>query len=314
MRSIFYHIILFLVLSVGAKSISVAQNLVPNPSFEDTVQCPQNGEWWFMSSWDNPNTANPDLFHECATGNYGVPSNMFGIQNARTGKGYAGISTLIDGSGWREFLQIELTSSLNAGASYCVEFYVCTSDSSTYVSNDIQLFFSNANFWGSAPIAPPYIPQFVNNPSTNPLSSLNQWQLVSGTYIATGGESHITIGNFFSDAITNTTWIGGSTWAGSYQFIDDVRVQSCSTIGVWENSEHKLVNIHPNPTSGQLYITLNKASTGVLCVRNYLGQIIQQEEFNNTQGLDISLNGPSGLYFLQIECDGKVTTKKILKE
>ena len=71
---------------------------------------------------------------------------------------------------------------------------------------------------------------------------------------------------------------------------------------------------HPNPTSGQLSISLEEVATGVLSIRNYLGQQIQQKEFNNIRELDISLDGPSGLYFLQLEVDGQVITKKVVKQ
>jgi hypothetical protein len=74
------------------------------------------------------------------------------------------------------------------------------------------------------------------------------------------------------------------------------------------------ITIHPNPTSGQISISLEEASTGALSIRNYLGQMIRQEEFNNTQELNISLDGPSGIYFLQVEIDGQIITKKVVKE
>ncbi len=74
------------------------------------------------------------------------------------------------------------------------------------------------------------------------------------------------------------------------------------------------LTIQPNPTGGRITISLEEASTGVLNIRNYLGQLVMREEFNNIQELDISIDGPAGIYFLQLEVNGQVITKKVVKE
>ena len=52
-------------------------------------------------------------------------------------------------------------------------------------------------YWGVLPV----VPQVVN-PSTNILLATNSWMLISGTFVAAGGEDHVTIGNFLSDPAT----------------------------------------------------------------------------------------------------------------
>jgi len=74
------------------------------------------------------------------------------------------------------------------------------------------------------------------------------------------------------------------------------------------------LSMHPNPTSGQITISLEGLFTGSLRVFNSLGQAVLEDDFKATRGLDINLNEPSGLYFLQLEIDGKIITKKVLKE
>lgn len=74
------------------------------------------------------------------------------------------------------------------------------------------------------------------------------------------------------------------------------------------------INIYPNPTSGQLSISLEEATAGVLSIRNYLGQLITTEAFNSTQKLNISIDGPAGIYFLQVESDGQIITEKVVKQ
>ena len=69
-------------------------NLVPNPSFEDTVTCPNNrGQITYATSWLNPTIASPDYMNACNAGQVGVPSNYLGTQNAHTGNAYALIVT-----------------------------------------------------------------------------------------------------------------------------------------------------------------------------------------------------------------------------
>jgi hypothetical protein len=89
----------------------------------------------------------------------------------------------------------------------------------------------------------------------------------------------------------------------------------CSTFGVGiEELTSATIKTHPNPTSGQLTISLEEAKTGVLRVLNSLGQVVLEDTFEATKELDISLDGPSGLYFLQLEVDGQMITKKVVKK
>lgn len=75
-----------------------AQNLVPNPSFENYLACPggfgqlsDNAFNW--QAWGNTNEY-PNYFHTCV-GEWGssVPQNGFGHQEPVSGEGYAGMLT-----------------------------------------------------------------------------------------------------------------------------------------------------------------------------------------------------------------------------
>lgn len=57
-----------------------AQNLVPNPSFEEFDECPVNNSWidWgLVNNWTAP-YGNADYYHECGSNGYGVPMNIYG--------------------------------------------------------------------------------------------------------------------------------------------------------------------------------------------------------------------------------------------
>src|SRR5690349_11568305 len=73
---------------------SFAQNLVQNPSFEDTISCPTSIDQLFKAiNWYSFRDS-PEYFHECdnpINGAVGVPENSFGYQYPHSGSAYAGI-------------------------------------------------------------------------------------------------------------------------------------------------------------------------------------------------------------------------------
>ena len=77
-----------------------AQNLVLNPSFEDTVQCPTNLDQLSLAvGWYKPTGASSDYFNKCnINGMVDVPQNGFGSENPKTGDAYAGIYTFLSSS------------------------------------------------------------------------------------------------------------------------------------------------------------------------------------------------------------------------
>src|SRR5205814_2615797 len=66
------------------------------------------------------------------------------------------------------------------------------------------------------------VPQVVN-PSTNLLASTNSWMLVQGVFTGAGGEDHLTLGNFLSDAATTAVPAAGTEYY-TYYYFDDVSV------------------------------------------------------------------------------------------
>ncbi|MBK7964032.1 MAG: hypothetical protein IPK10_01055 [Bacteroidetes bacterium] len=65
-------------------------NLVPNPSFEDTVYCPFGTDQLdACANWLNFCNS-PDYFNACSNPAFGVPNSVFGYQYAHTGNAYAG--------------------------------------------------------------------------------------------------------------------------------------------------------------------------------------------------------------------------------
>ncbi len=225
-----------------------AQNLVINPSFENTANgCagfpfPVEG-FTDLNDWDNANSnapgdscSSPDLFSTCNTGItniLGVPGNALGYQNARTGNKYAGIINYSAPFGindqYREYIQGHTSSALVAGQTYCVSMYVSLADDSPWACNNMGIYFSNTQYLrdacaGSSPrinVTPQlnYSCAVIND--TTP-----QWFRIQWNYVAAGGEQYFVIGNFFNDAGTNSVSTGASSLQNmfAYYYIDDVSI------------------------------------------------------------------------------------------
>ena len=126
---------------------------------------------------------------------------------------------------YREYIQAPLTSPLVASTPYLVQFHVSLADSSSIGIDRMGAYLSVGQV-GPVPnfFALAVTPQ-VESPANVYLTNATGWTLISGVYVATGGEDHIVIGNFHNDANTNTT-PGPGTWpGGSYYYFDDVSVE-----------------------------------------------------------------------------------------
>ena len=205
-----------------------AQNLVPNPSFEDTLHCPFNpAQVSFAPPWYDPTNASSDYFNACDNAGVGVPDNDSGHQLARTGNAYMGLYTYYSGMSVREYIQVKLIHQLKTNKNYCAEFYVSLADTFSLAANNIGMYFSNTAITGSSGTVLNMIPQINNDIITNPLTDKIGWTKVSGKFISNGTENYLTIGNFLNDANTDTTHVIGGSYQFSYYYIDDVSLTLC---------------------------------------------------------------------------------------
>lgn len=184
-----------------------AQNLVPNPSFEEFTSCPSNtGHIDSALHWYSPTGATSDLCNSCANipDDYvGVPNNQWGNQAAMDGVGYAHIISYypynLGPYLYREYVQVKLTESLDANRKHIVSFFVSLSETSRWAIDGMGAYLSATPI--SGPYGRPlnsYTPQ-IRNPDNYTLGNKQSWVEIKGEYIAQGGEEYITIGNFKDD-------------------------------------------------------------------------------------------------------------------
>lgn len=316
---------LALILLLFISILTLGQNLVPNPSFEDSYGCPLSNIYNnnFNNNWFNIYDS-PDYFNSCDQAFQGIPNNFWGYQPAMYGNAYTGIGTGLWGSSveynGREYIQVQLNSVLQQDSLYCAYFFTNPANDINYSANDIGMLFTDTAIANGTQL-PLYglTPQISNSPSTL-LNDTAVWYKISGTFIAQGTEEYITIGNFKTNSATSYTYIGGINNV-SYNYIDSVVVYQLPLNGTCETSTNipevkmHFTKVFPNPTTGQLTISLEDGTATSVTIRNSLGQVLLSEKHasSNEVVLDIS-SYPSGLYFLQAEVNGNIITKKIIKQ
>lgn len=207
-----------------------ANNLVPNPSFEQFTTCPPGVAPPFTAAiWSLPSVGgSSDYYNSCAPAASFVstPDNGFGTQVPRTGSGYAGF-ILRPTNLYREYLEVQLTTPLVAGNTYQVSFYVSLADQSKWAIDKFGTYLSVGSVGpiNGAPVLP-FVPQ-VMHPIGTFITDKTNWTQISGSYTATGGEDHLVIGNFYDNVATTPQMGQGGFYEGSYYYIDDVSV--CAT-------------------------------------------------------------------------------------
>jgi hypothetical protein len=132
------------------------QNLVPNPSFEDTTSTSQHSSLiicktqvcssvWWCTNWFAPTKGSPDYYNRCSGDSQNnVPKNFMGQIQPHSGNAYAGAGMF--GGTWyrnqREYIADRLTSPLVSGKNYDVKFYVALADSAHWTINGIGAYLS----------------------------------------------------------------------------------------------------------------------------------------------------------------------------
>lgn len=210
-------------------------NLVPNPSFEDTVSLNNCGGQGVIANWNNldSNKINNCLFlnfNSLNSGGCALPSNFWFYQNAKSGNGVIEIIVY-----WTAFPpqpttirgvpRVKLKSTLSAGKQYCAKMYVSPFETETYFTNGIGMYFDNGQLdtivaQDSSGIYPFVNPQvqcgFIIDDTLN-------WKVVEGVFTATGNETFLTIANFLSDVNTQKTYcVAANPCSCSDIIIDDV--------------------------------------------------------------------------------------------
>ncbi|MBK7964750.1 MAG: T9SS type A sorting domain-containing protein [Bacteroidetes bacterium] len=303
-------LLLFLLLAAFGLSVKGQQNLVPNPSFEDTVYCPfYTNQIDACQQWMNFGNS-PDYFNACNSTGLNVPNCSFGFQYAHSGNAMAGVCTYLPPSApsapnYREFIGVSLLQPLQIGTKYYFSFYCNFSYVFGIATNKLGLRFSPLAF--DSCCQPP-INNFAHLFADSVLTDTVAWVRLSGSFIADSAYQYLVIGNFHNDANTDTLMFDQDNAA--YYFIDDVCVSTDSLFNeVWTGiksivNQSSEVSIYPNPFHSVINIKTKEVSLSQIKMYSISGQLLYHNEFNDVKETTLDLSSQlklnEGLYIVEL--------------
>ena len=88
-----------------------------------------------------------------------------------------------------------------------------------------------------------------------------------------------------------------------------------SEVGINEFSYSNIL-LYPNPFNSKITIDLGEIKQKTkITLTNSLGQVLLTENYASTNIINLNIDAPKGIYFLQLETDnGESRTIKVLKE
>lgn len=289
----------------------LAQNLVPNPGFEQYTNCPPDFSCLDLAApWTDPGST-PDYFHSCAL-NWWVstPNNLFGEQIPHSGDAYAGLYAYLDSTiqGWqyREYIMVPLTDTLENGLCYELSMYVSLAGHVSKVAiADMGVYFSDSAAQQIVMNPMPFVPQLDHLGGM--LSDTTNWTFISGLYEAHGGEAYLAIGNFHDDASMTSMIIDSSAGERkSYYFVDDVSLElvkpssgsSCGSLGI-EDPAAGTTWWLPDPFRDELIIETSMPGQVKVTIWDMNGRAVLMARFSQrvTLGLD---HLAKGLYAIEV--------------
>lgn len=245
-----------------------AQNLVPDPGFENYIDCPVtimefDAQLVHWEAWSH----GPEYFNACnneLTGIAGVPYNLYGFQHALEGNAYAGILTFdLEQNNRREFIAVPLSDPLVPGNAYYVSAYLSKSDSGIFENFHCAVNNFGFRFFKDPFSYTPFLPYTSDNDPDllfdEVLEDSENWTHFGGWYTAAEAHNWLVLGNFMDDASTEFIPYGepGKCWG--YVYVDFVCVSSSestclvSPVSIEEQAKPQ-VEIFPNPFAKEFYL------------------------------------------------------------
>lgn len=302
-------------------NFAIAQvNLVPNPSFEDTITCPDAGSQVSRARYWHAIENSPDYFHECCIyPAFSIPDNIVGHQYPATGNAYVGLydySTVIF---YREIIGAYLTSPMIIGVKYFVTLKASLAWNLFYsvntATNKLGILFSTVDYLSM----PPPINNYAQVFSDSIINDSIGWTTIRGSFIADSAYIFLSIGNFFDDSHTDTIHLGQWNAYEAYYYIDDVCVSTdslyCETwTKVEEQTSKEKILIYPNPTDREITIRNIPFGCRKIDVYDIQGRLIKAITTDRNSRLIIDISSlAEGIYSLVLKKENSIQVEKFIK-
>lgn len=94
-----------------------------------------------------------------------------------------------------------------------------------------------------------------------------------------------------------------------------VHKMGVTTTQLSENYNTQHIRYYPNPTNGQLIIENERNFEDVrVVIYNSLGQAIFNQKYTETNNLTLNINGPSGVYFIELYDKSNRAMLRVMKK
>jgi outer membrane protein OmpA-like peptidoglycan-associated protein len=191
---------------------------------------------------ESPTEIKADLFSKSASGDIGIPSNIYGSEEPTSENGgnvYAGIVAFKPGklAGERSYITIQLMQgkepvTLKKGLTYCVEYSLSLAESSKFACNNMGVYFSKDKLGnGEAGAIYRKDDHLMKSTVNDVYNGFFKWEKVCNVYTAKGDEKYITIGNFDLNDKTTTQAVKkpkdaeADPLTHAYYYIDNIIVR-----------------------------------------------------------------------------------------
>jgi gliding motility-associated-like protein len=238
------HLILLLGISLQFSFIvcTQAQNLVPNPSFEEykKLTCTAVYDYWISShgkdtrpvfdsilyDWSDPTKSTPEIYNTLVNKSCDTNPWKFGYgPDPKDGYFMAEIELLYGyrqppNHGGRSYIETPLTEPLKSGHRYLGGGYHALKYGGIYATNNLGMLFTSRPVEIDTNLLLSYQPQ-INQAEVN--KDYSVWKKFYGCFTAAGDEQYLTLGNFYDDDHTRVIQLVSSNSSSfSNYFIDSV--------------------------------------------------------------------------------------------
>lgn len=308
-----------LVMAAALAGKATAQNLVQNPSFEDTVNCGVPTQCTLLKSahWFNPTLSTPDVWdadtaRQCG---YAIPDPGMGYMLPEDGSRMAGLYFWDGpfGGDSREYIQSKLQDGLLEGSTYQVSLRYVRNPAFGSAVDHIGVWLGGDSLHESTIGPMDLVPQIKLRDPNNPyLINGSDWTQLVDTFSAVGGEQWLIIGNFDpQDSVHAIVADPDAAYANCYYYIDDLVLQALHGAGV---------ATHGKPSawwdgSNMVISAMNWHGAVVMDVLDAAGRLLVRSTISFTNGRAMTPMDQlaTGIYLLRLQGARNTTVVRMVK-